>query len=335
MKEHYTRLFSLKNNLHTEASPVLVLAGALLQENQSGRVLVQLKFRNISSQTIKALKIKINTYDVAKHALPGVDEFSYLDIQIAANDEFGANVPIYLANTTTRSFGVEILQVVYDNGQVFEPHCSCEVQAAAQEVLDGVKQIEEEKIQALKDEDVKRKQANIVPCARLRIISFVALGIVVLSFALAFMSQKIYPNIVLISIHYTTLGRYIVALIAPCISLWAAHMAQEKASVLKVSLLISAVLTILQIAAIVFYVSFDSLSLEKQYELQKIRWLIPYFTNGYSAGYTTKLLWLALTNFATTNAVWVSLLAGISNLLAIIPNMLVCVAQLFSLKKIK
>lgn len=335
MKEHYTRLFSLKNNLHTEGSPVLVLAGALLQENQSGKVLVQLKYRNISSQTIKALKIKINTYDVAKHVLPGVDEFSYLDIQIAANDEFGANVPIYLANTTTRSFGVEILQVVYDNGQVFEPHCACEVQAAAQEVLDGVKQIEEEKLQAAKDEDIKRKQANTVPCARLQMISFIALGMVVLSFVLAFISNKILPGFGLVSIHYTTLGRYIIALIVPCICLWAAHIAQEKASILKVSLVISAIMTVLQIAAIVFYASFGSFPIEKKYELQKIQWMIPYFTNGYSAGYTTKLLWSALTNFAPTNAVWMALLTGISNLLAIIPNMLLCVAQLFSLKKIK
>ena len=328
MKEHYTRLFSLKNNLHTEGSPVLVLAGALLQENQSGKVLVQLKYRNISSQTIKALKIKINTYDVAKHVLPGVDEFSYLDIQIAANDEFGANVPIYLANTTTRSFGVEILQVVYDNGQIFEPHCACEVQAAAQEVLDGVKQIEE-KLQAAKDEDIKRKQA------RLQMISFIALGMVVLSFALAFISNKILPGFELVSIHYTTLGRYIIALIVPCICLWAANIAQEKASILKVSLVISAIMTVLQIAAIVFYASFDSFPIEKKYELQKIQWMIPYFTNGYSAGSTTKLLWLALTNFAPTNAVCIALLAGISDLLAIIPNMLLCVAQLFSLKKIK
>ena len=42
MSERYTRLFALEENLYSDGSPVVISAGALLKDNQTGAVLAQL-----------------------------------------------------------------------------------------------------------------------------------------------------------------------------------------------------------------------------------------------------------------------------------------------------
>ena len=69
MSERYSRLFSLGENLHTDGLPVVIAAGALLKDNTSGKVLAQIKLRNISDKTIKSVKVRINAIDTAGSAL--------------------------------------------------------------------------------------------------------------------------------------------------------------------------------------------------------------------------------------------------------------------------
>ena len=59
MSERYARLFSLPTNIGQDGCPVLISAGALLKDNNTGKLLVQLKLRNISKQVIKSVKIKV------------------------------------------------------------------------------------------------------------------------------------------------------------------------------------------------------------------------------------------------------------------------------------
>ena len=59
MAERYSRLFSLKENLYSEGSPVVIAAGALLKDNQTGK------------------------------ELEGVSEYQYLDLNEARDAEFG------------------------------------------------------------------------------------------------------------------------------------------------------------------------------------------------------------------------------------------------------
>ena len=47
MAERYSRLFTLSNDLYTAGSPVVIAAGALLKDHQTGKVLAQLKLRSI------------------------------------------------------------------------------------------------------------------------------------------------------------------------------------------------------------------------------------------------------------------------------------------------
>ena len=72
MAERYTKLSPLDRNLYTPGSPVVILAGSLLRDNETGKVLGQFKFKNIADKIIKALVIKVDAYDVSGKELPGV-----------------------------------------------------------------------------------------------------------------------------------------------------------------------------------------------------------------------------------------------------------------------
>ena len=62
MSERYKGFFALPENLHTEDAPVVIMAGALLKDNQTGRVLAQLKLKNVSEETIKSVKVSIQAF---------------------------------------------------------------------------------------------------------------------------------------------------------------------------------------------------------------------------------------------------------------------------------
>lgn len=58
----YTKLFTLPERLYASGSPVVIEAGALTKDNNTGRVFVQLKFRNIGDKTIKALSVTLKAF---------------------------------------------------------------------------------------------------------------------------------------------------------------------------------------------------------------------------------------------------------------------------------
>ena len=61
MSERYSRLFSLPTNLYAIGSPAIIVAGALLKDNQTGKVLAQLKIQNITTNPIKAVTVATST----------------------------------------------------------------------------------------------------------------------------------------------------------------------------------------------------------------------------------------------------------------------------------
>ena len=119
MSERFVRLNTLPC-LYAEKSPVLIEAGALLKDNSSGRVLAQLKFKNLSDKIINCLTVKINTYDSADRLLETNIVYQYLDIRAAKYCEFGPNVPIYLKDSSVRSFKISIKEVIFDDKSVLD-----------------------------------------------------------------------------------------------------------------------------------------------------------------------------------------------------------------------
>ena len=113
MEERYTRLFSLPENLYSAGAPVMIAAGALLKDNQTGKVLAQLKLRSLVDQKVKAVKVKIAPLDMVGKPLGETVDHLYLDLNASRDVEFGQKVPIPLPDATTRGFQASVLEVVF------------------------------------------------------------------------------------------------------------------------------------------------------------------------------------------------------------------------------
>ena len=118
MAERFERLFGLPYNLYSDGSPVIVSAGALLKDTQTGNVVVQLKYQSISATPIKALKIEIIAFDVAGKEIGDITEYQYLDLNIRNGQSFGSNKAIVMPDSVTRSFAICGIKVIFDNGTV-------------------------------------------------------------------------------------------------------------------------------------------------------------------------------------------------------------------------
>lgn len=117
MSERYSKLFSLPENLYTTGAPVVIAAGALLKDNQSGNVLAQLKLQNINSQTIKAATVQIFPMDTTGEAIAEDTTYQYLDLNAGRDEFFGQKTAIPLPNAATRSFSVIVTEIIFSNNE--------------------------------------------------------------------------------------------------------------------------------------------------------------------------------------------------------------------------
>lgn len=120
MAERYTKLFALTENLYQSCSPVLLAAGALLKDTQTGRVLAQLKLQSLSDKPIKAAKVYITPIDVVGNELGEAVEHQYLDLTVKRDEAFGAKSPVMLPDATTREFRAAVISVVFADNSVWE-----------------------------------------------------------------------------------------------------------------------------------------------------------------------------------------------------------------------
>ena len=120
MSERYSKLFALPENLYASGAPVVIAAGALLKDNQTGKVIAQLKLRNIGANIIKAAKVCIRPLDTVGNALGTEVEYQYLDLAAKRNEEFGAKSPINLADAATRSYSVSVAEIVFIDNTIWK-----------------------------------------------------------------------------------------------------------------------------------------------------------------------------------------------------------------------
>lgn len=119
MSERYSKLFALPENLHAAGSPVVIAAGALLKDNQTGKVIAQLKMRNISQKPIKAAKVSIHPLDTIGNPLGEKIEYQYLDLSAARDEDFGQKAPVALSDVSTRSFTASVEEVVFTDNSIW------------------------------------------------------------------------------------------------------------------------------------------------------------------------------------------------------------------------
>lgn len=113
MSERYTRLFSLPENLYSVGAPVVIAAGALLKDNQTGKVLAQLKIQNISDKAVKAATVSIAPLDTVGKPLGEAVSYQYLDLNAGRDAEFGQKTPVALPDAATRAFSASVSEVIF------------------------------------------------------------------------------------------------------------------------------------------------------------------------------------------------------------------------------
>jgi hypothetical protein len=119
VSERYTNVFSLPENLYTTGAPVLISAGVLLKDNQTGTVLAQLKIRNISTKKILGIRVRLRLFDSFKTVLGAPVEFEYLDMIVSQGEEFGQKHPIPIPEPRTRMCKVSVTSVVFEDRSVW------------------------------------------------------------------------------------------------------------------------------------------------------------------------------------------------------------------------
>ena len=119
MSERYIKVFSGNENLYIEDSPIIIRANALLKDTETGKMIAQLKFQNVSGKSISYVKIAITQLDAIKNPLENAIFFEYLDLSVSDKEEFGSKKPIVLPNLSTRAFNASVSHVGFIDGTVW------------------------------------------------------------------------------------------------------------------------------------------------------------------------------------------------------------------------
>lgn len=306
MSERYTRLFSLQENLHQSGCPVLISAGALLKDNSTGKLIVQLKFRNISDQNIKAVKIKIHAFDTAGIALKGIESFSYLDLNAEQDEEFGSKTPVVLPDKTSRSFSVEILAVAYSSGDVYIPKEDSVAATADSAVLQIVQELNKKRAKE------KENQAMAIQEKKIRTLGYLAFFPLIIDLIAIIYSMKLalHPKItssVIIAI--------ILSLIAPCVCLLGSRLANRHPKVGGFALILVLICLAYQVIASTWYRTQDGL-------IFRIPAFFSFFVTDYRWGLCSiggyRLFSYIRTRYIGTRFFFSELLYWIKNIFAIV-----------------
>lgn len=119
MSDRYSKLFALSENLYSAGAPVVIAAGALQKDNQTGKVFAQLKIRNIQDKVIKAATVKITPFDTVGKPLGGTVDYQYLDLSAKRDTDFGQKTPVMLKEAATRSFAVSVSEVIFSDNSIW------------------------------------------------------------------------------------------------------------------------------------------------------------------------------------------------------------------------
>ena len=115
MAERYSQLYLLPEDLYVPGAPLVIAAGALLRDTQTGQLIAQLKLQSITSKTITAVKLFVAGLDESDAELCR-EEHEYLNLSAARDELFGAKDAIVLPDPAVRTFTVQVLDVHFSDG---------------------------------------------------------------------------------------------------------------------------------------------------------------------------------------------------------------------------
>ena len=119
MSERYLKLFSLEENLYIPGSPILIAAGALLKDTQTGRILGQLKLQSISDQSIKAATVALVPLDTVGNPLGEPVFYQYLDLKVTRDAYWGSQDPIRFSDPSTRAYTASVKEVIFSDNSIW------------------------------------------------------------------------------------------------------------------------------------------------------------------------------------------------------------------------
>lgn len=119
MAERYEKVFSQVDNLYCTGAPLVLKKGALLKDGLTQNIVAQLRFKNIQDKVIKAVTVKILSYDTLGKPLKEETQYQYLDLFVKRDESFGEQVPIIVVNSQTRSYQIIVSQVIFVNNTIW------------------------------------------------------------------------------------------------------------------------------------------------------------------------------------------------------------------------
>ena len=111
MSERFSRIFYFSDTLYEKGSPVIIKAGALLNDNEGFGLIAQLKLQSISDNPIKFVKVEILCLDSIGRTFGDALTFEYLDLNVSRGSIFGTQTAIRIPFSATRSFETRIVEV--------------------------------------------------------------------------------------------------------------------------------------------------------------------------------------------------------------------------------
>ena len=123
--------------------PVEITAGALLLDNQSGTVLAQIKYKNISGKSIKSIAVDIYARDGGGARITGVKGYCYEGLIAAPGDFFGDKNPIVMSDKNAHEFSVDILSVEFSDGTKWSKR--------GQEAVNTAKEVGAQTVETIKE----------------------------------------------------------------------------------------------------------------------------------------------------------------------------------------
>lgn len=118
-KERYKKLYTLDAPLYTRGAPVIIEAGVLLSDTETGAVLAQLKYRSISDKPIKSMKVSLDLKDDIGRPIEEKLEYRYMDLSVNRDGFFGDRSAILISEKSCRAFSVMVDEVAFDDNTVW------------------------------------------------------------------------------------------------------------------------------------------------------------------------------------------------------------------------
>lgn len=119
MSERYLRMHTITERHYTSGAPLVIEAGAILKDNNTGKIVVQLKFCNIQPKLIKMVRVQVLPKDTVNRVLPQSVCYTYMDVNAGRDMTFGSKEAIIMPNPETRGMSIVVTEVGFSDNTVW------------------------------------------------------------------------------------------------------------------------------------------------------------------------------------------------------------------------